>query len=796
MAHLFKKNIAFLVLFTAFCLSIKAQDVNSLIMNYGDKYSPERVHIHYDKSSYAVGETIWYKVYMMNALVPAEETKNIYVDFIDDKGMPLLHATAPVVEGVTNGQFDIPADYKGKLIHVRAYSRWMLNFDTAFFYNKDIRIISKNESSPVAKLTVIPTLNFFPEGGDAIVGIKNKIAFKANDQWGRPVKISGVILNSKGKVTDSIKVMHDGMGYFYLTPETGLNYSAKWKDEKGVEHTTALPSMKEMGASLEVTVAGTTRSFFVDLSPAVAATMDSMHIVGTMYQHPVFNIAKSTAGVIKGIVPTQNLPTGILTITLFDNHWNAIAERITYVKNDDYFFTPQMEVQHWGLSKRAKNELKISVPDSIVSSLSIAVTDIGIGGDSSSNIISDLLLSSELKGDIYNPAYYFSDNNDNVDQNLDLVMLTHGWRRFNWDEVLKNKPVKFLYARDTAYMTLSGTVAGASLIAPDATVVLMIKQKDKAGQISLVPVNSNGTFNDATTILFDTATVYYQFQKKEMKSASAQFMTNRLAMYPVKGLKNGIGFWSDTTGNYRQWHMADAANEFANKEKVKTLDAVVIKSKGKSPVQLLDEKYSSGLFSGGDSYQFDMMNDPFAKSAQDIFSYLQGKVAGLQISTAGNIGDGPSISWRGGTPQIYLDEAPVDAAFVSTMNVNDIAYVKVLRPPFFGGGGNGANGAIAIYTRKGGDVKSEPGKGLANNKVYGYTPIRQFYSPNYDKFNPENANTDIRSTLYWNPAVQLSPQQPSTVVSFFNNDVSKAFKVVIEGMTKDGRLAHIEQTME
>ena len=796
MTVILKKRILFLTALISFCLAAKAQDVNTLITNYGDKYSPERAYLHYDKSNYAAGETIWFKVYMMNGFLPADDTKNIYIDWIDDKGTPFLHAVAPLVDGITSGQFDIPVDYKGKSIHVRAYTRWMLNFDTSFFYNKDIRILSEQDVAGKDKQTVLPTLTLFPEGGDAIAGLKNKIAFKANDQWGRPVKIKGVVINSKGHVEDSLRVMHDGMGYFYITPEAGNTYTAKWKDEKGVEHNTALPDIKSMGATLQVTVDGSKREFLVNVSPGITSTIDSVHLVGTMYQHPVFNIAKSTSNLnIKGIVPTENLPTGILTITLFDNKWNPIAERITYIKNEDYLFTPQMEVQHWGLSKRAKNEIKITVPDSIVSSLSVSVTDIAIGGDSSTNIISHLLLSSELKGDVFNSAYYFSDRSNSTDQNLDLVMLTHGWRRFNWESVLKNKPVKFLYAKDTSYLSLSGTVAGAGFIAPDASIVLMMKQKDKPGEVLLAKVNSDGTFNDPSTIFFDTATVYYQFQKKEMKDASAQFLTNRLSMYPINNFKKGPGLWTDTSGNYRQWYLADAANGFAKLEKVKTLDAVILKSKSKSPVEIMDEKYASGLFSGGDSYQFDMINDPFASSSTSIFNYLQGKVAGLQISNS-STGSAPTLQWRGGTPQIFLDEVPVDADFISSMSVNDIAYVKVFRPPFFGASGGGANGAIAIYSRKGGDIKSAPGKGLAKNKVYGYTPIRQFYSPNYDKFDAANSKDDIRTTLYWNPYVITSPQQPQAVISFFNNDITKAFRVVIEGMTKDGRLAHVEQTME
>jgi hypothetical protein len=526
--------------------------------------------------------------------------------------------------------------------------------------------------------------------------------------------------------------------------------------------------------------------------------MDSVYLVGTIYQHPAFKVARATgSGPIKGTIPTSGLPSGILTITLFDKNWKPLAERITYINNKEYFFKPEMEVQRWGLNKRARNEIKISVPDSLMANLSVSVTDAGIGTDSSSNIISHLMLSSELKGQVYNPAYYFSNNSDSASQHLDLVMLTHGWRRFKWDDIVSGKINPPLYAKDTSYITLSGKVLGVlpGQINRDASVVLMVKQKDKGGQMILVPVESNGTFNDPATIIFDTAQVYYSFQKaKELKDASIQFMTDRLpapSLNPSNFYKP-YGLAPDTTGNYRQFMLANEANSLAEMMKVKTLENVTVKSKGKSPTQLLDEKYSSGMFSGGDSYQFDLINDPFASSALNIFTYLQGKVAGLQINTNGA---NPSMQWRGGSPQLYLDETAVDPGFVSSLNVSDVAYIKVFRPPFMGGF-NGANGAIAIYTRRGGDVKPEPGKGLNSNKVFGYTLIKEFYSPNYAAFSQKNEQRDLRTTLYWNPSVITMPQKNQVVLSFYNNDVTGAFRVIIEGMTRDGKLAHIEQMME
>jgi hypothetical protein len=111
------------------------------------------------------------------------------------------------------------------------------------------------------------------------------------------------------------------------------------------------------------------------------------------------------------------------------------------------------------------------------------------------------------------------------------------------------------------------------------------------------------------------------------------------------------------------------------------------------------------------------------------------------------------------------------------------------------GGFNGGNGAIAIYTRRGNDTRNEPGKGLANNKVDGYTPIKEFYSPNYSSFSQDNEQRDVRSTLYWNPSIVM-PAGKSIVLTFYNNDVTKAFRVIVEGMTREGKLAHVEEVME
>ena len=777
------------------CLHLTAQDLDSTITTYADKYAQERTYLHYDKSTYAPGETIWFKAYMMKSIYPADDSKTFYVDWTDDKGNLLFHGVTPVVDATTNGQFDIPANYTGSFIHVRAYTKWMLNFDTAFLYNKDIRILLKNPASQ-AKNTIVPTLEFFPEGGDAIAGLNNKIAFKANDQWGRPVKIKGIVQNNTGTTIDSLRVMHDGMGYFFITPKSGETFTAKWKDEKGADHITSLPAIKPGGVALMLTLNGTRRTFNITATKDIIAKSPAINLIGTMNQLQVFKVSKDiTTGTAKGIIPTGDLPSGILTITVFDNEWKPLTERITFVNNEEYIFHPEMTVEHWGLNKRARNEIQITIPDSLSANLSVAVTDIDIDADSSNTIISHLLLTSDIKGQVYNPSYYFLNTSDSISQHLDLVMLTHGWRRFVWDDVVKGKFPKINFPKDTSFMTLSGSVYGAtpSQLREAATIILIFKQKNEEGKFLLLPVEPNGHFSDPTVLLFDTAHVYYRLSKG-LANASAQFMEGRLPAPTYRLPATGIFYnqRGDTSGSYRHFKLTDDLNQLLQQYEGKLLENVVVKAKIKNPVDVLDEKYTSGLFAGGDGYQFDLLNDPFAASQQNIFYYLQGKVAGLQVTVNGA---NASLSWRGGSPQLFVDEVQADVGLVSGIAVNDIAYIKVFRPPFFGGGNSG-NGAIAIYTRRGNDIKPTPGKGLANSNINGYTSIRQFYSPNYSSFSQGNDKKDLRTTLYWNPQVVINPQKNKATLSFYNNDISRAFRVVIEGMTKDGRLAHVEQTME
>ena len=162
-------------------------------------------------------------------------------------------------------------------------------------------------------------------------------------------------------------------------------------------------------------------------------------------------------------------------------------------------------------------------------------------------------------------------------------------------------------------------------------------------------------------------------------------------------------------------------------------------------------------------------------------------------------GGAPSLSWRGGKPSLYLNEMQTDAQQLQSTPVTDIAMVKVFRPGSGVGFGGGSGGVIAIYTKKGGDEKrgDDPNfKGLDKAILIGYAMPKEFYSPNYLENSPLNEGEDLRKTLYWKPYVLTDKDSKRVTIDFFNNDITKKMRVVLEGFNEEGKLTHIEQIVQ
>jgi hypothetical protein len=396
-----------------------AQQLDSIMDAHANIFPKEKVHIHFDKQLYNKDETIWYKLYLLAEYVPSPLSKNIYVNWYDTEGKMLRQTVAPLFQSTAKGSFDIPVDYKGEFVRVKAYTSWMLNDDTSFIYQRDIPI---NNGTPVSKAKPVRKthVELFPEGGNLVLGLDEKIAFKASDQNGRPVMVKAQLMNSKNQVLDTLRVKHDGMGFFFLKSVAGEQYRVDWIDEYGAKGSTPLTGIQKEGLSLSIASTNDKALILVERTANVPENMQQLYLLVHMNERPIYKLRLNMTAktVINTAVPIEELQTGILQFSLFTNDWIPMEERILFVNNRMHEFNSKINPGIVSLEKRGKNILEILVSDTAAANMSISVTDAALSGEDQHTIFSDFLLSHQLRGYIHNPAYYLKSDADSITARL------------------------------------------------------------------------------------------------------------------------------------------------------------------------------------------------------------------------------------------------------------------------------------------------------------------------------------------------------------------------------------------
>jgi hypothetical protein len=802
-----KKNFQIILLTCIFLNVIPkviAQRVDSMLNVYYN-YSPkERFHVHFDKNTYNKEETIWYKVYILDEEGLTRLSKSVYVQWFDAKGKILTQTVSPLFQATAKGSYELPSDYQGNFIRMKVFTKWALNDDSAFLFTKDIVI--NNDVIQVDQLPKpLSVLNVFPEGGDLVIGINSRVAYKSNNNYGKPVNIKGFLMNDKNNVLDTLKTMHDGMGSFYLNPKPAEKYFIKWTDASNVSYTTPLPAAKSQGITLSVRSTNEAALVKIERTAQVPDNFKQLTLLVHMNQLPLYsvNINASEKLITNASIPIAELNTGVVQFTLFTSDWLPVCERVMYVNNRTHEFGAKIITQLTSLNKRGKNVFDVYVSDTTETNMSVAVIDASVDTSLSyATIYSDLLLSNQIKGKIHNPGYYLSSDAETVLNHLDLVMLTHGWRRIDWEKLKKGIPPSLKYMPEMERMKISGKVYGLKMAnGTDNMLMNMIVQyKDSSKNFMFQPISKDGYFENRDLFFYDTVRIYYSFNQNQKLNevATVQFDNGLLKSNDISAVitdQEKLYTWSDSLAKSRMAYFLKLQEDWKKRSQFKTLQEVIVKSRSKPKEDAIEKQYATGMFSGGDAFVFDVMNDPAAQTGFDIFNYLQSRVPGLQISRSGiNVG----MTWRGATPDLFLDQMPSQVNVLQTITMQDIAMVKVFRPPFFGSIGGGAGGAIAVYTKKG-SSRSSGNNSKSNKEMFstvlgGYSRFKEFYTPAYDT--GENPETDIRTTVYWNPFVITNKKSPRYRIQFFNNDLSKRLLIILEGVNADGKMTRSTKILE
>lgn len=795
-------KIYFFFFLLLFFSKTQGQTLDSVLNIYDEQYPHEKIHVHFDRTIYNTGETIFFKLYLLTGIEWTSLSKNVYVVFYDDNGKFLKETVSPLFQSSSKGSFDIPQDYNGAYIHIKAYTRWMLNDDSVFAYERNIPINIGMASKQKKAVNQFTKVEVFPEGGVLVNDLKSKVAFKATNTAGAPVFVKGLLVNNKNKVLDTLKVLHDGMGYFILKPNAGESYQLNWTDENGQKGTSNIMPANESGVVMNVKMDIDKAIVFVERNMVVPDNFKKMRLLVHQNQHLIYTVQFKGEERLaqKASLPIDELPTGVVQFSLFTDDWLPIAERIVLVNNRLHEFNAQVNIQISNLNKRGKNVLELYVKDTTMANMSMSITDASVVLPEQQNIYADFLLSNDIRGKIYNPAYYFSSDADSIAAHLDLVMLTNGWRKFDWEKI-KNKVLPTtLYPKETDLMKIGGKVYSntASRVGDGLLLNLIIQAKDSSKKLLFLPIGMDGGFEDKNAFFNDTSKIYYSVNGKTKNSSFVVRFENGLLNQNFKKLNLAAdGFDNSWSDSFAREKLNSILLEQERQKKYLaslTLSEVVVRSRIKSPVQILDEKYTTGLFAGGDAISFDLSADANVIASIDILTYLQAKVPGLAITTGGSQA---SATWRGSNTDFFLNEINTTIDQVRNLSISDISYIKALRPPFFGSVGGGSGGAIAIYTKRGANNKggNDNKKGIEYAVLGGYSVFKEFYNPNYDK-QTENFEMDNRATIYWNPYLLTNKKSSRVRIEFFNNDISKRLQIVLEGINANGRLARVVKYIE
>lgn len=437
-------------IFTIASTSISAQQGTSNIRLAFNQYKArtitEKIYAHTDKNYYLAGEILWFKLYNTDGVFhrPLAMSKVAYVELLDSANKPVLQAKIGLKDGEGDGSLFLPVNISSGNYLLRVYTSWMKNFDPVYYFRKKITVVNVQKINSTASTnTPFQTdIQFFPEGGDLINGLKNHVAFKATTPIGKGVAFTGYLLDN----TDTIlqfNPVHAGMGSFSFTPQTGHTYQAVIKNDS-VIRVKSLPLVYNNGYNMLVTGNGNMWNVQVQCNVTAIKVITLMATTGCAVKFTATAALQNNIAAFS--ISKAVLGDGISQLTAFNDQGKAVSERLVF-KKPATLLSIAATASEASYRERQKVSIDVGLNNADTASLSMAVYRIdSLQTPETAAIEHYLLLSSELRGFIEDPAYYFNAAGNEADEALDNLLLTQGWRRFKWNEILGSQqpPVSFI----------------------------------------------------------------------------------------------------------------------------------------------------------------------------------------------------------------------------------------------------------------------------------------------------------------------------------------------------------------
>ncbi|MDP9081394.1 MAG: carboxypeptidase-like regulatory domain-containing protein [Bacteroidota bacterium] len=783
---------------------------------YLSTHVTEKVYLHFDKPYYAAGDTIYYKAY----LTQGEDHKLnhlsgvLYVDLVDPLNKIIKSEKVLVTDGVGWGDFSLSSALLKGSYRIRAYTQWMRNAGDNAFFDKTIQVGSTaapripESGTPANKSSRLkPDLKFFPESGNLVTGVKNKIAFKAIASSGLGVDVKGIVVDNENKQVATFTSAHLGMGYFYITPSETKTYTARVTYSDGTTDEIEIPK----GNSNEIKIA------FTDNNRLWSVRINSgkqwyQQNKGKMYTLIIYSggapqsySVKLESQDISLDVSKKDLHAGIATATLFSAIGEPLCERLLFVQNCE-LLNLDVNADKSTYTARANTTIKLNVSkatgEPASGHFSVAVIDeskVLVDDNSESTIINDLLLTSDLKGFVEQPNYYFTNSNEKTAADLDLVMLTHGYRKYEWEQILNNDDNQVMAYKPEIGLTVSGIVKFNG------------KPVDK-GRVKLFGKASGGLMLDTVTdqngrFIFNKL-AYYDTTKFVVQASTAKDQ-KEVDVKPDSLTAEAVVTSKDTPGpdagnslaiyEHNSKQFFDEQRKYGiNKNEVQ-LQEVIIKDKKINPFV-----HSQNLNGAGNADQTVTAEWLENSGYTSLYDALRAKLTFVTFTKTHKLRANRTVLTNtetadyltaivDGSPQLMLDDPKnnMERGVLDYYDANDIESVEVLIGPHYGAiyGNIASGGAIIVTTKQGRRANNyyKEAPGVITVKPGGFYKARQFYAPKYDHPETIDPKKDLRTTIYWKPEITTDMDGNATF-NYYNADGTGNYRVVIEGIDTEGNL--------
>lgn len=819
MKHKTVRLTLLLILFTTLPLAAQQDSCTQKLFSFAKNIntfknliSQEKVYLHFDNTGYYVGETIWFKSYVVGAEQHqlSELSKILYVDLLSPEGQVVESRKLKIEHGQCHGEFNLYDSLFAGYYEIRAYTAYMLNFGRDCIFSRVFPVYDKPHVDgdyavktmrgrprrskiiePTKKELEKLTVTFFPEGGNLIEGISSKVAFKVVNARGEHLDISGSITDSMEQEVTTFKTSYQGVGVFLICPEN-KKYTAIIPYKSHI-YKFDLPRVLSEGYVMSINNLEEERIIVQIEKSQVLQNQPvglSVSCRGRGYLFQAIDFTTKDPFILN--IPKKELPSGVNQITLYNSKGEILSERLVFVNHPDdnklsiRTFAAKKEYQPYApidlqfqikdtASSPVETTFSLSVRDEITDDYSI---DVG-------NIRTNLLLSSDLKGFIENPSYYFESDDNQHRQRLDLLLMTQGWRRYSWKKASGLDWSNILYPVEKGLavdgyvktLTSQNPLKGEKKVRISTTI-----QTDSVLFQDSCLTNENGFFHFSVNDFQGKATLKLQTFRKERHK---EFYIPLHRMVPPDFRL--YSYYETVVPTYSFVAM-DSLLQTPVIEGV-SLSEVSVKAR-KNVRNLVDftrpnltldfETYYDRYYDQEDRAILERdFSDPLPYMSMIIDVWRKVGAYAEFISLINHT-----------TPYQYGSEGtnlPLNEKIESI----DIYYTLKSRDLNTNMEEDEYNAYFSFNTYDNDLSRPKFVPGTRYTTLQGYSYVKEFYSPQY-KNKPLPNVKDFRRTLYWNPDVRTDSSGKASV-HFYNNSSCKAMKISAETVKDSGILGTFKE---